>query len=61
MSSGPSQECLKGTSSGMMRLSIISMSSRTSGSQFSLIARLADVCSSWMCIRPTVNCDNSGN
>jgi len=61
MSSGPSQECRKGTSSGTSRLSIISMSSRTSGSQFSLMARLAEVCSSWMCIRPTENCDSSGS
>lgn len=61
MSSGPSQECLNGTSSGTIRLSIISMSSLTSGSQFSLMARLADVCSNWMCIRPTANCDNSGS
>ena len=43
MSSGPSQECLKGRSSGTILLSIISMSSRTSGSQFSLMAREADV------------------
>lgn len=55
MSSGPSQECLKGMSSGTILLSIISMSSLTSGSQFSLMASDADVCSSWMCISPTVN------
>lgn len=61
MSSGPSQECRKGMSSGTIRLSIISMSSLTSGSQFSLMARLADVCSNWMCIKPTANCDNSGS
>ena len=34
-------------------LSIISMSSLTSGSQFSLIVRLADVCSNWICMIPT--------
>lgn len=61
MSSGPSHECLNGKSSGTILLSIISMSARTSGSQFSLIARLADVCNSWMCIRPTANWDNSGS
>jgi len=61
MSSGPSHECRNGTSSGTIRLSIISMSSLTSGSQFSLMARLADVCSNWMCISPTANCDNSGS
>ena len=61
MSSGPSHECRNGTSSGTIRLSIISMSSLTSGSQFSLIARLADVCNNWMCIKPTANCDNSGS
>ena len=61
MSSGPSQECRNGTSSGTSLLSIISMSSRTSGSQFSLMARLAEVCSSWMCIRPTENCESSGS
>ena len=61
MSSGPSQECRKGTSSGTSLLSIISMSSRTSGSQFSLMARLAEVCSSWMCISPTENWESSGS
>ena len=61
MSSGPSQECLNGTSSGTIRLSIISMSSRTSGSQFSLMARLADVWRSCMCISPTANWDSSGS
>lgn len=61
MSSGPSQECLNGRSSGTILLSIISMSSRTSGSQFSLMARDALVWSSWMCINPTLNWDNSGS
>ena len=46
MSSGPSQECLKGTSSGTILFSIISISSLTSGSQFSLMAKLAEVCRS---------------
>ena len=61
MSSGPSQECLNGRSSGTILLSIISMSSLTSGSQFSLMARDAEVWSSWMCISPTENCDSSGS
>ena len=61
MSSGPSQECLKGISSGTILLSIISMSSRTSGSQFSFMARLADVWRSWMCIKPTENWASSGS
>lgn len=61
MSSGPSHECLKGMSSGTILFSIISMSARTSGSQFSLMASEAEVCSSWMCIRPTVNWDSSGS
>ena len=37
------------------------MSSRTSGSQFSFMARLADVWSSWMCIKPTENWASSGS
>jgi len=53
MSSGPSQECLKGMVSGTSLLSIISMSSLTSGSQFSLMVRLAEVWRSWMCMIPT--------
>jgi len=61
ISSGPSQLCLKGMSSGTIRFNIISISSLTSGSQFSLIARLADVWRSWMCIRPTANWDSSGS
>ena len=61
MSSGPSQECLNGRSSGTILLSIISMSSLTSGSQFSLMASEADVWSSWMCISPTENCESSGS
>jgi len=61
MSSGPSHECLNGTSSGTILLSIISISSLTSGSQFSLMARLAEVCNSWMCIKPTENWASSGS
>lgn len=44
MSSGPSHEWRYCSPSGTILLSIISMSSRTSGSQLSLSARLADVC-----------------
>jgi len=61
MSSGPSQECLNGRSSGTILLSIISMSSLTSGSQFSLIASEADVWSNCMCISPTENWESSGS
>ena len=45
MSSGPSQLCLYGNPSGTILLSIISISSLTSGSQLSFNAKLADVCS----------------
>ena len=61
MSSGPSQECLNGRSSGTILLSIISMSSLTSGSQFSLMASEAEVWSNCMCISPTENCESSGS
>ena len=61
MSSGPSQECLNGRSSGTILLSIISMSSLTSGSQFSLMASEADVWSNCMCISPTENWESSGS
>lgn len=44
MSSGPSQECLYGKPSGTILFNIISISSRTLGSQLSFNAKLAEVC-----------------
>ena len=62
MSSGPSVVCSKyGAFSGTARENQRSMSPRTSGSAFSLIASDADVC--WMnrCASPTSNCRELGH
>lgn len=47
ISSGPSQLCLKGVLSGISLFIIISMSTLTSGSQFSFRHKLAEVCLMW--------------